>query len=43
MKGWTEFTIIYEGSELLPYLDAILNTPDLVMTVVQLPDGDDFR
>lgn len=43
MKGWTEFTIIYQGFELLPYLDVILNTPNLVMTVVQLPDGDDFR
>ncbi|XP_045498949.1 glutamate receptor ionotropic, kainate 2-like [Colias croceus] len=49
MKGWTDFTIIYEGAELLPFLDNILNMEDLdsqehiVISVVQLPDGDDFR
>ncbi|XP_013138195.1 PREDICTED: glutamate receptor ionotropic, kainate 2-like [Papilio polytes] len=49
MKGWTDFTIIYEGSELLPFLDNILTMQNLVtddnilMTVVQLPEGDDYR
>ncbi|CAH2982565.1 unnamed protein product [Chilo suppressalis] len=49
VKGWTEFTIIYEGSELLPLLDGIFNLEDLdsgdhvIITVVQLPDGDDYR
>lgn len=49
MKGWTEFTIIYEGAELLPFLDNILNLQSLesddsiMMNVVQLPDSDDFR
>ncbi|XP_063534435.1 glutamate receptor ionotropic, kainate 2-like isoform X1 [Cydia strobilella] len=48
-KGWEEFTIIYEGAELLPFFDAIFALQDLeagnevLMTVVQLPDGDDFR
>ncbi|XP_053605086.1 uncharacterized protein LOC128672163 [Plodia interpunctella] len=49
IKSWTEFTIIYEGTELLPFLDNILTMQDLesgdhiVINVVQLPDGDDFR
>lgn len=49
MKGWTDFTIIYEGSEHLPNLDSVLAIQDLIsgedisMTVVQLPDSDDFR
>ncbi|KPJ19820.1 Glutamate receptor, ionotropic kainate 2 [Papilio machaon] len=49
MKGWTDFTIIYEGAELLPFLNNILTMQNLVtdenirMTVVQLPDGDDYR
>ncbi|XP_063826752.1 glutamate receptor ionotropic, kainate 2-like isoform X1 [Ostrinia nubilalis] len=49
MKGWEEFTIIYEGAELLPYLGNVLDIEDLVagdhilINVVQLPDGDDFR
>ncbi|CAK1555309.1 unnamed protein product [Leptosia nina] len=49
MKGWTDFTIIYEGAELLPFFDNILNIEDLdskehiVINVVQLPSGDDFR
>ncbi|XP_049872847.1 glutamate receptor ionotropic, kainate 2-like isoform X2 [Pectinophora gossypiella] len=48
-KGWDEFTIIYEGAELLPFFDNILNMQDLdsgdriVLNVVQLPEGDDFR
>lgn len=49
MKGWTDFTIIYEGAELLPYLDSIVTMQDIdsgddiSMTVVQLPNGDDYR
>ncbi|XP_045449718.1 glutamate receptor ionotropic, kainate 2-like [Melitaea cinxia] len=49
MKGWTDFTIIYEGSEHLPNLDSVFAIQDLIsgedvsMTVVQLPDSDDFR
>ncbi|XP_059057484.1 glutamate receptor ionotropic, kainate 3-like isoform X2 [Achroia grisella] len=49
MKGWKEFTIIYEGAELLSFLDNILTMQDLesgehvLMQVVQLPDGDDYR
>lgn len=49
MKGWEEFTIIYESSELLPYLGNVLGIEDLIagdhilINVVQLPDGDDFR
>ncbi|XP_013173425.1 PREDICTED: glutamate receptor ionotropic, kainate 2-like [Papilio xuthus] len=49
MKGWTDFTIIYEGAELLPFLNNILTMQNLVtdenilMTVVQLPEGDDYR
>nr|XP_037875496.1 glutamate receptor ionotropic, kainate 2 isoform X2 [Bombyx mori] len=49
MKDWKEFTIIYEGSELLPFLENIFTMQDLnkrqkiLMNVVQLPDGDDFR
>lgn len=48
-KGWEEFTIIYEGAELLPSLDKILNMQDLeseeviMMNVVQLPDSEDYR
>ncbi|KOB77222.1 Ionotropic glutamate receptor, partial [Operophtera brumata] len=29
MKGWTEFTIIYEGAELLPFLENLLSIQDL--------------
>ncbi|KAJ8723326.1 hypothetical protein PYW08_003238 [Mythimna loreyi] len=49
LKGWTEFTIIYEGAELLPFFDNILSMQDLdtgqkiSINIVQLPDGDDFR
>lgn len=49
MKGWTEFTIIYEGAELLPFVENLLSIQDLdsgekiLINVVQLPDGDDFR
>ncbi|CAH2241761.1 jg16325 [Pararge aegeria aegeria] len=49
MKSWKEFTIIYEGSEHLPFLDNIISMQELdseekmLITVVQLPDGDDFR
>lgn len=49
MKGWEEFTIIYEGSELLPFLGNVFAVEDLIagdhilISVVQLPDGEDFR
>ncbi|XP_034829301.1 glutamate receptor ionotropic, kainate 2-like [Maniola hyperantus] len=49
MKGWKEFTIIYEGAEHLPFLDSIISMHELdsevkmLITVVQLPEGDDFR
>ncbi|XP_041979927.1 glutamate receptor ionotropic, kainate 3-like isoform X2 [Aricia agestis] len=49
IKGWTEYTVIYEGAELLPYLDSILalqnidSGPKILMTVVQLPNSDDYR
>ncbi|XP_030025495.2 glutamate receptor ionotropic, kainate 3 isoform X3 [Manduca sexta] len=49
MKSWTEFTIIYEGAELLPFLDNIITMQNtnsgekILMNLVQLPDGDDFR
>ncbi|XP_050679068.1 glutamate receptor ionotropic, kainate 3-like isoform X2 [Leptidea sinapis] len=49
MKGWNEFTIIYEGAEFLPFLDNILNIEDIdadehiLISVIQLPDGEDFR
>ncbi|KAL4716078.1 hypothetical protein ACJJTC_013855 [Scirpophaga incertulas] len=49
MKGWTEFTIVYEGAELLYFLNNILSFEDfdqgehVVMNFVQLPDGDDYR
>ncbi|KAJ0183282.1 hypothetical protein K1T71_001258 [Dendrolimus kikuchii] len=49
LKGWVDFTIIYEGAELLPFLDSILTMQDLksdkkmFINVVQLPDGDDYR
>lgn len=49
IKGWKEFTVIYEGAEHLPFLDLIISMHDLdpeekmLITVVQLPDGDDFR
>ncbi|VVD05444.1 unnamed protein product [Leptidea sinapis] len=49
MKGWNEFTIIYEGAEFLPFLDNILNMEDIdadehiLISVIQLPDGEDFR
>lgn len=49
MKGWTEFTIIYEGAELLAFVENLLSIQDLdsgekiLINVVQLPDGDDFR
>lgn len=49
IKGWTDFTIIYEGAELLPYLDSIITMEDIVsgdhilINVVQLPDGNDYR
>ncbi|CAH0586967.1 unnamed protein product [Chrysodeixis includens] len=49
LKGWTEFTIIYEGAELLPFLDNILSMQDLdtgqkiLINIAQLPEGDDFR
>ncbi|XP_037969552.2 glutamate receptor ionotropic, kainate 3 isoform X1 [Plutella xylostella] len=49
MKGWSEFTIIYEGAEILPFLTNVLTIQDLdsdddiLMNVVQLPDNDDFR
>ncbi|XP_026489807.2 glutamate receptor ionotropic, kainate 2-like [Vanessa tameamea] len=49
MKSWTDFTIIYEGSEHLAVLDGIVTIQDLdseediLMTIVQLPDGDDYR
>lgn len=49
MKGWTEFTIIYEGAELLPFVENLLSIQDLdsgekvLINVVQLPDGGDFR
>ncbi|CAH2047181.1 unnamed protein product, partial [Iphiclides podalirius] len=48
-KGWTDFTIIYEGAELLPFLDNILTMQNLItdesiiMNVVQLPDSNDYR
>ncbi|CAH0720015.1 unnamed protein product, partial [Brenthis ino] len=48
-KGWTDFTIIYEGAELLPYLDSIITMEDIdsgdhiLINVVQLPDGNDYR
>lgn len=49
VKDWKEFTIIYEGAELLPFLDNILTMQDLesgqkiLINVVQLADGDDYR
>ncbi|XP_075975529.1 glutamate receptor ionotropic, kainate 2-like [Anticarsia gemmatalis] len=49
LQGWTEFTIIYDGAELLPFLDNIFNMQDIdsedkiLMNIVQLPDGEDFR
>lgn len=49
MKGWTDFTIIYEGAELLPYLDSIVTMQDIdsgddiSINVVQLPNGNDYR
>ncbi|KAH9630498.1 hypothetical protein HF086_000711 [Spodoptera exigua] len=49
LKGWTDFTLIYEGPELLPFFDNILQMQDLDMgqkiliNIVQLPEGDDFR
>ncbi|XP_013190560.2 glutamate receptor ionotropic, kainate 2-like [Amyelois transitella] len=49
IKDWAEFTIIYEGTELLPFLVNILTMQDLesrdrvVINVVQLPEGDEFR
>lgn len=49
LKGWTDFTIIYEGAELLPFFDNILQMQDLdtgqkiLINIVQLPEGDDFR
>ena len=49
MKGWTDFTIIYEGAELLPFFDNILSMQDLdtgqkiLINIVQLPEGDDYR
>ncbi|XP_068617321.1 glutamate receptor ionotropic, kainate 2-like [Battus philenor] len=48
-KGWTDFTIIYEGAELLPFSDNILTMQDLItdenihMSVVQLSDSGDYR
>lgn len=49
LKGWTEFTIIYEGAELLPFLDNIFNMQDIdsgekmYINVMQLPETDDYR
>ncbi|CAG9562718.1 unnamed protein product [Danaus chrysippus] len=49
MKGWTEFTIIYEGSELLPFLNNVVSIEDLgsgeevSIKFIQLPDDDDYR
>lgn len=49
MKDWTDFTIIYEGAELLPFLENILGMQDLdsgekiLINFVQLPAGDDYR
>ncbi|CAG5028258.1 unnamed protein product [Parnassius apollo] len=49
IKGWTDFTIIYEGAELLPFLDTILTMQNVIteenfkINVVQLTDGDDYR
>ncbi|XP_023937960.2 glutamate receptor ionotropic, kainate 2-like [Bicyclus anynana] len=49
IKAWDEFTIIYEGSEHLPFIDNIISLQELdsevkmVILVVQLPDGDDYR
>lgn len=48
-KGWEEFTLIYEGAELLPFIDSILALQDLetekdvLKTIVQLPDDGDYR
>ncbi|KAI8421750.1 hypothetical protein MSG28_009715 [Choristoneura fumiferana] len=48
-KGWEEFTLIYEGTELLPFFDSILALQDLetdkdiLKTIVQLPDDADYR
>nr|XP_032516938.1 glutamate receptor ionotropic, kainate 2 [Danaus plexippus plexippus] len=49
MKGWTEFTIIYEGAELLSFLNNIVSIEDLgsgeevSIKFIQLPGDADYR